>query len=389
MKILQLYEFFSLARGGGTINLLCRLSQAMAQRGHEVAIYTSDLELDRELVTSIEKDVRIYPFHSWLNLLRIPLVPGLVSQIKKTLMEFDVAHLHQYRSFQNIIVWYYARKYRTPYIIHAQGSATRMAVGGWGIKGVLKWLYDIYIGKRINRDAAGLIAMTPFEARLYKELGAEETKIFDIPNSIDIDNYKPLPEKGTFRKEYGIKEENIVLYLGRIHKIKGLDKLIKAAAVLEKEGKDFRLVMIGADDGYLPVLEKLIRGAGIGNRITITGFVPFEMKLAAYVDADVYVLPSIYETFPTTVLEASICGTPVIVTDRCQIAHLVENTFGLVVPYDEDHLHDALSQMLDDEGMRIRFGEAGKKLVREKYAWQHIVEQTENLYREVITASHE
>ena len=87
MKILQLYEFFSLIRGGGSVDTLYRLSKTLAQRGHEVTIYTSDFELDRELVDSI-KEVKVHPFHSWLNPLRVPLVPDLVPQIKRTLMEF-------------------------------------------------------------------------------------------------------------------------------------------------------------------------------------------------------------------------------------------------------------------------------------------------------------
>jgi len=386
VKILQLFDFFSLLRGGGGVDTLYRLSQTLVQRGHEVTIYTSDFELDRILIESI-KGVKVYPFHSWLNPLRIPLVPTLVGQVKKTIKEFDVAHLHQYRSLQNIIIWYYARKHNVPFIIEAQGSASLLVGGGWGVRVMLRWLYDIVVGNRINRDATRLIAMTPFEAETYKELGADESKITLIPNSIEIDPYLSLPEKGTLRKKYGISEEKIALFLGRINKIKGIDILVKAVAKLVKEGESIKLVIIGSDDGYLPALKNLIGELGIEERVIIAGFVSFETKLAAYVDADVYVLSSIYETFPTTVLEACACSTPVIVTDRCQIAYLVENTFGLVVPYNEDGLHNALSRLLADEEMRTRFGETGRALVMEKYAWSRIVEQMENLYGEVVTAS--
>jgi len=155
-------------------------------------------------------------------------------------------------------------------------------------------------------------------------------------------------------------------------------------AELIREGKSIRLVIIGPDEGYLPTLMKLIRDLKIEENVTITGFVPAEMKKAAYVDADVYVLPSIYESLPTTVLEAAACGTPVIVMESCQIAYIVKDTFGLVVPNDEHRLRDALLNILTDKNMRNKFGETGRVTVRENYTWSRNVEKVETVYKEVI-----
>jgi glycosyltransferase involved in cell wall biosynthesis len=106
-------------------------------------------------------------------------------------------------------------------------------------------------------------------------------------------------------------------------------------------------------------------------------------RLEAYVDADVYVLPSTYEIFGITILEALACGTPVIVTDRCGIADVIDGKAGLAVPYDKDRLSDAILRMLSDDKMRQQFREKGKLLVRERYNWGKIVEQVEGLYRAV------
>ncbi|MFC2070980.1 glycosyltransferase, partial [Chloroflexota bacterium] len=200
----------------------------------------------------------------------------------------------------------------------------------------------------------------------------------------EIDEYEPLPEKGAFRKEYGINEEYIILFLARINKIKGIDILVQAFAELLKEQSSLRLVIIGNDDGYLPTLKEQMQELAIEQNITLTGFVSAEMKVAAYVDAYVYVLPSIYESFGMTVLEACICSTPVVITDRCQIAPLVKDNFGLVVPYDKDRLKEALSEILRDDEMRTRFGETGRTMVREKFSASYCTGQTENLYKQVI-----
>ena len=85
----------------------------------------------------------------------------------------------------------------------------------------------------------------------------------------------------------------------------------------------------------------------ISNRIYFTGPLYDKDKLEAYVDADVYVLPSIYEAFPNTVLEAWASGTPIIVTDKCGLADIVENAdAGYVIKYDKTQLAETIKNMI-------------------------------------------
>jgi len=147
---------------------------------------------------------------------------------------------------------------------------------------------------------------------------------------------------------------------------------------------DVRLVIVGPDDGYLPSLKKLIADLKISTKVLFTGPLYGQEKLKAYVDADVYVLPSSYEIFGITVLEACACGAPVVVTDRCGIADVIDGQAGLVVAYDKEQLQHALLHMLDDDKMRLRFGEKGKLLVREKFNCENIAEQVERVYKEIL-----
>ena len=200
----------------------------------------------------------------------------------------------------------------------------------------------------------------------------------------DLSEFDNLPERGEFRTKYGLDaNQKIILFLGRIHRIKGLDLLIKVFSDLAKFLDDVKLVIAGPDDGYLTSLKKLVADSEISEKVLFTGPLYGQEKLKAYVDADVYILPSFYETFPMTLLEAMACGTPVIVTDRCGIADVINGQAGLVVPYDKDQLRDALLHMLSDDQMRLRFGEKGKLLVREKFNWEKIAEQVEGVYRGV------
>jgi len=84
------------------------------------------------------------------------------------------------------------------------------------------------------------------------------------------------------------------------------------------------------------------------------------------------------------VLEACACGTPVIVTDRCGIADIVDDKVGYVVENAKDQLQNVIIEVLSDERLRRRFGEEGKRLVREKFGWDKIVLDIENIYLSLI-----
>ncbi len=391
MNILQVIPYFLPAWDyGGPVSVVYNLSKELVKRGHEVTVYTTDTLNVRNRIRERKETIDGVKIRRFRNLSKsiaynhnIFLSPGMLLGIKKALKSFDIIHMHEYRTLQNALVHHYAKKYSIPYVSEASGSL----VVDFRKRRLKKIFYSLF-GHKIIRDASRLIAMTPTEVEQYRELGVDEAKVIQVPNSIDIIEYEQLPEKGSFRRKYNIKEENIVLFLGRIHKVKGIDILVEAVAKLIKEGRSVRLIIVGPDDGYLPTLKKLIKELEIEEEVLLTGPLYGRDKLEAYVDADVYVLPSIYETFPTTVLEACACGTPIIVTNKCQIASLVQNNVGFVVSYDKDQLRNALLDILTDAEVRMRFGERGRTLVREKYTCSYRAQQIEAIYKTILAEHH-
>ncbi len=300
--------------------------------------------------------------------------------VKREISSFDIIHLHNFRTFQNIIIHYYAKKYNVPYVLQAHGSLATYFKKNW-----LKRIFDAIWGYRILKDASRVIAVTKTEVQQYKDARLSKEKIEVVPNGIDLSEFDNLPQRGEFRKKYNLgSDQKIILYLGRIDKFKGLDLLPRAFAQFLHDFKNVKLVITGPDDGYLPTLMHLIKELEIEEKVLFTGPLYGEDKLEAYVDTDVYVLPSLYEIFGMTVLEALACGTPVIVTDRCGIADVIEGQTGLVVPYDKDQLQHALLNMLSDDKMRQEFGKKGKLLVREKFDWEKIAGQVERVYKDIL-----
>lgn len=390
MKILQVIPYFFLSWAGGSpVELIYNLSKSLLDRGHQVTIYTTDalnekrklgyrtriLNMDGVKVCEFKslsgKLGRRYPFH---------ISPAMIPMMARQTATFDIIHLHEYRTFQNIVAHQYAQKRDVPYVLQAHGSLPRIMA-----KQKLKQVYDNLWGSRLLNDASRVIACNSMEAEQYKGMGVSEDKIEIIPYGIDLSVFDNLPKRGEFRRKYDLgSAQRIILYLGRIHKIKGLDLLAKAFTDLPKALSNIKLVIVGPDDGYLPALKKLITGLGISDKVLFTGPLYGQEKLEAYVDADVYVLPSVYEIFSVTLLEAFACGTPVIATDRCGIADVINGQAGLVVPYDKEQLQQALLHMLSDDKMRREFGEKGKLLVREKFNWEKIAEQVERVYEDIL-----
>lgn len=385
MKILLISSTFPPRRFGGITESSYILAKSLVKKGHEVTVYTTDVNdrysriLEVKGVKNVD-GIRVCYFENisnWLASERLYLPKGLARATKRDLNNFDVIHLNEYRSFQSIIVHRYAKRYGVPYVLQARGSLLRIMA-----RQRLKQIYDIFWGYSLLRDASKVIALTQMEAEQYRKMGVSEDKIEVVPNAIDLAEFENLPQRGEFRKKWNIDDsQKIVLFLSRIHKIKGPDLLAKAFAELSKEIDDAKLVIAGPDDGYLPELKRLIKELKIEEKVLFTGLVHGRDKLEAYIDAEVYVLPSSYEIFGRTLLEAMACGTPVVVTDRCGIADVVNGQAGLVVPYDKDALGKAIADILSDEKRRRDFGERGKLLVRERFSWSIIAERIEDIYK--------
>lgn len=389
MKVLQVVDFFQpFWSSGGITPVAYHVAKGLAMRGHDVTVYSNgdgrdtSVKVQKNRATTVDGMTvyyfrNLFPQLARMNIYSTYMVP-FVS--RKNLRHFDIVHIHTYRSTMAVPAWHSARKYGIPYIIQPHGT-----VETYFEKGALKRVFDMLWGRAMLRHAAKLVAVTPGEAKQFERMGLNRDSVEIIPNGLDETEFANRPPKGEFRKKYHFSDdEMLVLYLGRIHKIKGLDLLVQAFASLSAELGKVRLVISGPDDGYLPALKRVVRELKVEDRVTLTGALYGAEKLEAYVDADVYVLPSVYEAFGITLLEALMCGTPVIATDRCGVSPWLDNRAGYVVPFDPEALRRALERMLADAGLRRQFGEEGRRLVMEQFTWAGVVEKVEGLYRQAV-----
>jgi len=392
MKILQVVPYFHPAYAfGGPVNAVYQISKKLARRGHEVVIYTSDAKdfgsrLNIEFSDKID-GMKVYRFRNlsmiYVKKLKLFITPKMFLYAKKGVNTFDIIHLHEYRTFQNIIIHHYARRYGVPYVLQAHGSLPR--IGSWRR---LKWFYDVLFGYRLLRDASKVIALNQMEAEHYKNMGVPEERIAIIPNGIDLSEYANLPPQGAFKRKFGISEDKkVILYLGRIHRIKGIDLLIKAYAYLIKKmgNKDAVLVIAGPDDGYLNEAKALADSLRVSDSVMFVGPLYGKDKLVAYVDSDLCALPSRYEMFPMVLLEAYACGKPIIASNVRGLKELIIDgeTALLFEAGSFRQMAEKMIYLLNDVNIALEIGKKARLLVEEKYSIDKVVNMLEKLYIEV------
>jgi glycosyltransferase involved in cell wall biosynthesis len=379
MKTLQMIPaFYPALAYRGTVNVAYNISKELAKRGHEVTVYTSDT-LDKDSRQkenfAVINDIKVYYFKNISNRLawaRFVLNTGVISALRKNINDFDIIHLHGFRNFQNIFCYYYAKKHNIPYVMQAHGDLPYA-----NQKVLIKKAIDSIIGYRLLHDASKVIALNKTEADQYKKMGVSENKIEIVSNGIDLLEYKCLPEKGHFRNKHHIhNNEKIILYLGRIHKTKGIDMLVEAYSDLVKDLKESRLVIVGPDDGHLSELKKQTDELGIEDKVLFTGPLFNRDKLTAYVDADVFVTPK-FSGLPVTFIEACACGLPIITTTEGDDIDWINDNVGFVVEYDKCSIYQAVLKILQDEKLWNDFSNNGKNLALQELNWDKIVTKME------------
>jgi len=231
-----------------------------------------------------------------------------------------------------------------------------------------------------------MIAETEVGVNEYKVVGVAPSRIALVPPPFDLDPFLTLPPKGQFRRKYRLENKKVVLFLGRIHLIKGIDHLVKGFARFAATEHDAVLVIVGNDDGYKTTLEKLITSLGIGNKVLFAGFLGGVDKLSALVDADVLVQTSRYEQGAWAPFEAVLCHTPIIVSgnsgagedvQRIDAGYLVE----LGNPQD---LAERIQYVIDHKAEAVAKTEKARTCIMQTRSMASCIQEYEKIYQEVI-----
>ena len=385
-RILHVIPSVGPVRGGPAIAIRT-FTRELSQAGLDVHVASTDDNgpgrLDVALETPVHEDggtfwffrrqARFYTFSR-------PLRRWLMENIA----HYDLVHIHGLFSYSSVAAGFTARRMRVPYVVRPAGCLNR-----WGIQNRRPWLkrMSFQLLERPILDGAGAVQYTSDgEHRQAEELGAIYPSAI-IPPPVDVVSFRQLPAKGWLaqrRPEWAGRR--ILLFLSRLHRVKGLDLLLAAFEKIRRKMPDVALIVAGdGESQFVDTVHAQAATLGLEDHVLWAGFLHDAAKKAAMAEADLFVLPSYSENFGIAVVEAMAAGLPVLISDQVGIHNEISTAdAGLVVPCAVDRLDEAMQKLVADVALRKRLGANARKLAWDRFSSQSTTRALLELYQGIL-----
>ncbi|MEA2235585.1 MAG: hypothetical protein QOC81_309 [Thermoanaerobaculia bacterium] len=387
-------------RLGGPIVSVSAAAERLVRKGHDVTVVTTtannDQDIDVPLGVPVDVDgVQVWYFRRQEPMQKLlPFVPYLSRSIgfmyapkmraalDRLMPDIDVVHTQGPFVYPSYAAAHAALRHHKPLLYSQRGCFAEERLRFRGLK---KRLYIGAIEKPIMNHAASLVALTEAERTSYRALGVR-TPIAIVPNGVDIP--PPRPEAAArVHARFGVSPDAVmILFLGRLHPIKGTDKLLDAFLRVMDDFPDAVLMIAGPDEwGSETAWRERARDV-LGDRVFFAGMIGGEEKADVLARADLFSLPSLAEGFSNAVLEALASATAVMLSPECNFPEVEEAGAGVIVNTDAEKMADALRKLLGDRSSLRAMGEAGRRLVAERYSWDVITDSLVDVYTRVLAA---
>lgn len=366
MRILNIIMSLDRKCGGGAVNRVAELSLFLAKKKHSCTILTTNKNLtskDKNFFQKKKICIVNLKYFSEKFLLPIKIFPWLNQNAKK----FDVIHLSLNWSMITALSFLYLRFHNIPYYFSAMGWLS--------IKGsskFLKFFYRIFITIPMIKNAKLCFAITKEEFNQYLNFGACKKKIVLIPNGVNSNLFSKKIKKDLFRKKFKIDNRPIILFIGRIDRIKGPDILIKAFSKVIKTYKNYQLVICGNDNNFLQELVNLSKNLNLQNKVTFLGPVVGDDKISAYKSSSLMVVPSRFDTMTIVALESAASGLNTLISIEANFPKPPPNNGFHFFKNDPNHLAKKIIYILRNKKLLKKSKKRIVYYVKKKYSWDVI-----------------
>ena len=342
-------------RDTGGMNVYVReLAREMAKRGHTIDIYTKAHQPEHGPSINLGQNVRLIHLETGADedmpkLAIYDYIQSLACSAegfrKYNLMEYDLIHSHYWLS--GLIGKQLQALWHIPHAVmfHTLGAA-KNSIGIGANEPELRIKGEQEVIDSCHR----IIASTAKEKEyLIKHYGASQDKIAVIPCGVNLDLFKPV-DKETARKELGMDHQKVILFVGRIDPLKGLEHLLGALTYMDGE-KPPLLMIVGGDEhsqGQVQLLQSMAKDLRIEKWVSFIGSVAQDRLPLFYSAADICAIPSYYESFGMVALESLACGTPIVASDVGGMRYMVsQDEMGRIASDNSSrHLAGAISELL-------------------------------------------
>jgi len=376
---------------GGIMFLCVHIAKKLSNDGHDLTIYTTDLDFANNTNTFNKKLLReekignflIKRTHVWLSSFLFFMNPGMYKQMMKD--DYDIIHVMGVRSFQAFIAAIVSKRKKISLVISDQGGLTThpdLKEASFKKKILIKIQQPLI--KFIINQASKVIVANDYEKNIFLNF-CNESKISVVKNGIDMNELNS--SKVNFCQKYGIKDE-FILFLGRFHIVKGVDTLIESISLIKNNPllKGIKLVIMGVDFGYESKMEQLIQEFDLSEKIQVIKKPPRDYVISAYHQSKFLVLPSKWELSPLTPLEGFACKKTVISTTAHGIPYTItdnENCL-LVSPSNPQSLADAILDLLQNPLKCEKLAESGFNMVNREGNLDSMSEGVFQVYEQTL-----
>ena len=345
--------------------------------GHDVTVVTTDvlteserLPLDAPPVPEGATVVRFPNISHRAAVASLYLPRGLRSWLQANLSRFDAALLLDFYSMVSVMTARAAARADVPFALQPLGTLSPATERG---RSLPKRAWLTAFGRRTLCDAAVLVHSSEHERRDFVDAGAPAAALAEMPLPLEL----PVPG-GLSRAT-----EPTACYVGRLHEIKGIDRLIEAVAIARRDVPELKLEIVGPGERYGIRLEQQAQQLGLDDAVRFHGFVPTEERTSQLERAHVFCLLSRSEGLPMAALEAMACGTPVLLSQGCHLDE-IDGLAGAVVDGSPEATARALVQLLGDAERRTRLGDGAAEFsgrYRRERVMPRMIEMLEGLAR--------
>jgi len=334
MKILHVIQNLEKEKGGGVTARNLKLIEYLEKKNIKNYILSLKSNFQNNSGEAfIDKNKKFYL--GYFNE-RFPLPIPNIFKIAKLVRNADLVHLTSFWTLLNAYVYIVCKIYSRNYVICPAGALII-----FGRSKLIKFIYYQLIGKHIIKDCSAIISITKKEKKQFIERNIPLSKIFNIPNGIDL--FSNESKKLNYLNDFNFKKNKpYILYVGRLHFIKGPDLLLKAFNSIADKIPNHNLIFAGSDDGMEKELKKEANNSRFAERIHFIGFITGSEKNNLYKNADLLVIPSRSEAMSLVVLEAALHGLESIFTDQCGLNELSKRNLGKCVKVDSNEISNSI-----------------------------------------------
>ncbi|WP_165698585.1 glycosyltransferase [Bremerella volcania] len=370
-------------RFGGPVVQAQVVCRELAARGHEVRVVTTDIDLPADIPRDqwLENDGYHVCYSSTSPHHRMPpyYTPGIRRPLQETLKTADVVQTNIGLTLTNDMVRKLARRAGVPYVYNAEGALCPKRLQ---IKSFEKKLFRYFYENRIVREAAACQAVSQYERDTLLEWGVHPERIAVIPNGFSLPPVVSEEAKQASRQQLGYADDDVViLFMGRISQIKGIDLLLTAFERIRNEFPQAQMIVAGPDEGIQAALTQFVRKHGLEKRVRFPGIIAGEEKTNALRSADIFALTSHSEGLPNAVIEGLGYGLAMLLTHRCNVPEVADYNAGHVVEAEVEPIEQALRKLLEDAQQRANCQQNARRLAVERFSLDKVVDDLENLYR--------